>query len=248
MLQAFNKEISDKDLLCQLKKAKDEAPDAATKEASTRRYSEVKMHYKMLKKEKLLSEAGTVLHRPLILRTESKTRAHNGHHKPPRAGRLMQICLTPATFTDRSFNNLNGVPPLVFKHVPNAVCLVVTGRGVPYQCYLVVFWPERTTSPLAGVFVKVSLCSGYEVPAAKQCAPVCGPKGGKGSDSSKIIQYTIGQVIETVDKEFGLDVPVVVIGYTCLIRCVSVRSKHRVITHAILMARKGQHMGNMQVN
>jgi hypothetical protein len=55
----------------------------------------------------------------------------------------------------------------------------------------------------------------------------------------------IEEAIPYVDMTYGLDVPVVVIGYSCLVRCCSVRSKHRVITHSIVNPADSQHMGNM---
>lgn len=55
----------------------------------------------------------------------------------------------------------------------------------------------------------------------------------------------VDDCIEWVDKNYGLDTPVIVIGYGILNRCVSVRSRYRVITHAIVNAQDGASMGNM---
>ena len=55
----------------------------------------------------------------------------------------------------------------------------------------------------------------------------------------------VKDAIEWIDKTHGLDTPVIVIGYGVLNRCVSVRSNYRVITHAIINALDGVHMGNM---
>lgn len=55
----------------------------------------------------------------------------------------------------------------------------------------------------------------------------------------------IDEAIPHIDIEYGLDIPVVVIGYGCLVRCCSVRSSNRVITHSIVNPADSQHMGNM---
>lgn len=43
----------------------------------------------------------------------------------------------------------------------------------------------------------------------------------------------LNESIEYIDRKYGLRRPLVIIGYGCIKRCISVRSKYRVITHCM---------------
>lgn len=51
-------------------------------------------------------------------------------------------------------------------------------------------------------------------------------------ESSRRVMH-LNQSIEYVDREYGLRRPLIVIGYGCIKRCISVRSEYRVITHCM---------------
>lgn len=63
---------------------------------------------------------------------------------------------------------------------------------------------------------------------------------------SKGKKEKLGPSIEYIDKEYGMIRPLVVLGYGCLKRCISVRSPHRVITHAMFNVSKSSIAGNVQ--
>lgn len=69
------------------------------------------------------------------------------------------------------------------------------------------------------------------IPLKKIVEEIPGPLG---TIKTKMRTMTIGESIEFVDVKFGLARPIIVLGMACLQRCVSVRSRDRVITHAIL--------------
>ncbi len=56
-------------------------------------------------------------------------------------------------------------------------------------------------------------------------------EGGAPRDAKEALQY--------VDNIYGLDRPVIVAGYGCLTRCISLRSDRRVITHLLVAPTKG---------
>ena len=49
-----------------------------------------------------------------------------------------------------------------------------------------------------------------------------------------------GKAIEAMDAKYGMNRPIVVIGYNCIGRCTSIRSKHRVINYIIAGYQKGK--------
>lgn len=55
-----------------------------------------------------------------------------------------------------------------------------------------------------------------------------------------------GKAIESMDREYGLHRPVVVIGYSCIGRCTSIRSNSRVINHIIAGYQKGRTCGDLK--
>ena len=140
MLDSFNRETSDADRARKLLEAlNNPETDEMTKHTLRQEYTSAMQHYKKLGCEHLLAQGPRGFKFPepgrqLLIRTECKRVVHNGRNEWQRNGRLMQICITARIgFSEgaaSSFNNLKGVPDKVFHHVPNAVCLVVTGRGV----------------------------------------------------------------------------------------------------------------------
>lgn len=55
-----------------------------------------------------------------------------------------------------------------------------------------------------------------------------------------------GQAIESMDREYGLHRPIVVVGYSCIGRCTSIRSERRVINHIIAGYQKGRTCGDLK--
>jgi hypothetical protein len=59
-------------------------------------------------------------------------------------------------------------------------------------------------------------------------------------------KLSLSASIQHLDEKLGLHRPIIVLGFACLKRCVSVRSDHRVITHAILNMSPKSVSSNMQ--
>ena len=55
-----------------------------------------------------------------------------------------------------------------------------------------------------------------------------------------------GIAIKSMDREYGLHRPIVVIGYSCIGRCTSIRSKQRVINYIIAGYQKGRTCGDLK--
>ena len=55
-----------------------------------------------------------------------------------------------------------------------------------------------------------------------------------------------GKAIETLDRKYGLDIPIEVIGYSCIERSTSVRSDKRVINYIIAGYQKGRTCGDLK--
>ncbi len=64
-------------------------------------------------------------------------------------------------------------------------------------------------------------------------------KKRKGND-----HILIDDVIELIDEKYGLDMPIIVSGFACIKRCISVRSNLRVITHIIVSPTTGINVGD----
>lgn len=62
----------------------------------------------------------------------------------------------------------------------------------------------------------------------------------------KSAKLSLKAVIEAVDKEAGAAVPIIIIGYTCVKRCVSVRSGIRVLTHMIVSPTSGMNTADVK--
>jgi hypothetical protein len=54
----------------------------------------------------------------------------------------------------------------------------------------------------------------------------------------------VDDVIELIDKRYGLDMPIIVSGFACIKRCISVRGNERVITHIIVSPTTGINVGD----
>jgi hypothetical protein len=60
----------------------------------------------------------------------------------------------------------------------------------------------------------------------------------------KINSSTISEVIESLDNEVGLEMPIFLFGYSKMRRCISQRSSKRVPTHMLLSLGKGHNVEN----
>ena len=65
-------------------------------------------------------------------------------------------------------------------------------------------------------------------------------------DGEEKMKISVGESIQMVDEQLGMETPVVVLGYECLKRGVSLRSNNRVITHAIITGTDSMLVADLQ--
>lgn len=57
---------------------------------------------------------------------------------------------------------------------------------------------------------------------------------------------SLSDCIEHITKTFGRSVPIVICSYNCTVRCISVRSSNRVLTHAVVAPSKGMNTADVK--
>lgn len=68
----------------------------------------------------------------------------------------------------------------------------------------------------------------------------------EGCRGRKAMMRQVSEVIQLLDDEHGLDVPIMVFGYNLVGRSCSLRSRERVLTHLAIALQKGRHTADLR--
>lgn len=151
-------------------------------------------------------------------------------------------------------NNVFDKARLVSEDNPNALCVIVVGRGVYLQhptllgddtslMRLRKFAPDTQrveveaalNTPAVSYYPLLSIRESDEAGLFVQRIPdlELPPAPGQPVEKNNKQALSMSDILNTIDQTFGLDTPVVVLGYTQMIRGNSFRSNGRVPTHII---------------